>query len=412
MKLDRLLQNILITIYLLLFSFSANAWPTDNKVDKVAKPNQSIVLFKLFLYDAGRGCISLPAPQATAQGETLGKVSTRTGRQKLPQNLQSCGKDFEAEYIEWVYLAGQQSGIDKFKIYYYDGQGLIPINVSVAIGGISVTENNSEPKINLNDTKFNKQNTVELFSNPIFEKIRFGMSIIYDFENHITQTKGKLVFIVSEKTEKEFVTVVGDNHIVYNPYFERIKSGNWSRNKRSCDGIIYPFEINKKINFTYSGTYIKNEVKETRQFNCERKITGTKQFNYKGSNIQGWTIENTELSTRPDGGHSVFQFNGTFSEEMGTWLEVSINERVDKRLIMSIEWKLSNISIPDSEYQIKTTMCSGSCDTATESLKVSMVDPKKYKTKNECEQNIDAFKKNTQPVPIPTSFIYDCIQSK
>lgn len=411
MKPKLVFVKLIVFIFVANFLLPASAWPTDNKIDKSAKPNQSIVLFKLFLYDPSSGCRQLPAPQATAEGAILGKVSTRVGKQKLPPSLQACGKDFEAEYVEWVYAAGPQSGIDKFKIYYHDGQSLIPINVSISINGHSLSENNIETKIISNENKMPSTKTTIISPNPIFDKMKFGTSITYNYENNITQSKGKLIFAVSEKTDKEFVSVVGDSHIVYNPLFERIKSGNWNRNGRSCDGIIYPFEINKKINFSYTGIYQKDDIKQTRQFNCQRIITGIKTITYQGSPTQGWAIENTERSVRPDGGQSVFQFNGTFSEEMGVWLEVFINERVDNRLITSIEWKLFNVFTPESQYQIRTTMCSGNCETASENQKASVIDPKKYKNKFECEQRVEEFKKNNQPVPVPTSFLYACVEA-
>lgn len=404
--------KIVALAVILGFTHFAHAWPIDNKIDKAVKPNQNTVLFKLFLYDPSKGCISLPAPQATAEGAVLGKISTRTGKQKLPPNLQACGKDFDAEYVEWVYSAGAQLGIDKFKIFYHDGQNLIPINVSVNINGQAIIENNNEVKNATNDNRSATQKPINLPTNPLFDKIKVGSSFTYNFENKVTNKNGKLVFNVSEKTEKEFVSVVGDSYIVYNPNFERVKLQNWTRNGRSCDGIIYPFEDNKKIKFSYNGIYQKDDLKQSRDFHCERKITGIKTINFQGSPVQGWAIENTEQSKRPDGGLSVFQFNGTFSEELGAWLEVFISERVDNRLIMNIEWKLLNTFIPESEYQIKTTICSGNCELANENQKASVVDPKKYKTKSDCQKNLDEFQKAVQTVPAPTSFIYSCIEIK
>jgi hypothetical protein len=79
---------------------------------------------------------------------------------------------------------------------------------------------------------------------------------------------------------------------------------------------------------------------------------------------------------------------------------------------MNIEWKLLNTFIPESEYQIKTTICSGNCELANENQKASVVDPKKYKTKSDCQKNLDEFQKAVQTVPAPTSFIYSCIEIK
>ena len=402
--------KIIITLSLICLSNLCQAWPTDNKIEKSAKTNQTIVLFKLFLYDAGRGCIQLPAPQATAEGEKLGKVITKTGRQKLTPNIQACGKEIESDYVEWVYVAGNQSGVDKFKIYYHDGAGFKPIDVVVNIGGQSTIQHNE--LLNTEDKNKTSKNNV-IASNPIFDKIKIGSSFVYNTENLITGKKGNFSLIVSDKQDNDFSTISGPGLIIFNPNFERIKTTDWKYHKRSCDGINFPLKIGGYEKFNYSGTYIKDGANNNRNFLCERKTLNKKFVIISGKSYEGWIVENTNSSKWNNGDNSVYKWVGTFSEEIGTWLEISITEKIEGRTTINLKWELSKYEIPEKEYQIKTTMCSGSCDTAAENQKASILDNKKFKNKNECDQNLNEFgKKETLPVPNPTSFIYACVEAK
>jgi len=404
------LFKIIITLSLMCISNLCQAWPTDNKIEKSAKINQTIVLFKLFLYDAARGCIQLPAPQATTEGEKLGKVITKTGRQKLTPNTQACGKEIEADYVEWVYLTGNQSGVDKFKIYYHDGASLIPINVIVNIGGQSAIQHNELLNSNEN-VKVNKNN--EIASNPIFDRVKIGASFSYNTENLITGKKGNFSLIVTDKQNNEFSALSGPGLIVFNTKFERIKTPEWKYNMRNCDGINYPLAIGRVEKFNHSGIFIKDGANNSRNFLCERKTTGKKTISVMGKLLDGWVIENTHTSKWNNGDNSEYRWIGTFSEEIGAWLEISITEKIEGRTTINLKWELSKYEIPEKEYQIKTTMCSGSCDTAAENQKASILDNKKFKNKNECDQNLNEFgKKETLPVPNPTSFIYACVEAK
>jgi hypothetical protein len=80
---------------------------------------------------------------------------------------------------------------------------------------------------------------------------------------------------------------------------------------------------------------------------------------------------------------------------------------------LNLKWELLKFELPENEYQIKTTMCSGNCETASENQKASILDSKRFKSKSACEENIKEFeKKDGVPVPIPTSFTYTCVEAK
>ena len=69
----------------------------------------------MYLYQPERGCSYLPAPQVTSDGEKLGKVTSRVGKETIKKENSVCAKEFDADFVEWVYSAANQSGVDKFK---------------------------------------------------------------------------------------------------------------------------------------------------------------------------------------------------------------------------------------------------------------------------------------------------------
>ena len=408
-----------VTSFALLMFLSliavAHAWPTDNKIEKNVRPNQSVKLFKMYLYQPDKGCTYLPPPQTTSEGEKLGKVTTNIGKEKITKDKSACGVEFEASYVEWIYAAASQSGTDKFKLHYHNGANFIPINVIVNIAGNSIQEQKTEKNTdnlaqNNKNININNQivNNDKLPSNPIFEKMKTGSVFYFNNTDLITNNTKQFHFKITDKTSSEFSTSAGT---VFNTRFERIKSGNWIHNGRSCDGILYPMAIGANDKFNHNSVFINNNVKNSRFFNCISRIVGKKSINVAGVNYDGWVIENVHISKWDNGDTAIYNWTGVFSEEIGFWTEVNISERVSSRLTMNLIWNLTKYEFPSPEYQIKTTICSGSCDSVSETQKASIVDGKKFKNKFECEQNLDGFNKQAaMPVPIPTSINYSCVE--
>ena len=397
---------------------SSYAWPTDNKIEKNVRPNQSVKLFKMYLYNPNAGCGYLPAPQVTSDGEKLGKVSSNVGKEKITKEKSACGFELEASFIEWIYTASSQSGSDKFKLYYHNGASFQPIDITVNITGNAVQSDSTsaknieaQPQLN-NKTTQNGQivNNTALSSNPFFEKIKTG-SVFYFISNDlITNKDSNFHYTISDKNMLDFSTTGGT---IYNRKFERVKSGNWKHNTRACDGLIYPLVVGVIEKFNHDSVFVKDNISTARYFNCERKITGKKIITISGKDYDGWVVENTHTSKWNNGDTAVYKWNGVFSEDIGFWIEVNITERVADRLTKNIKETLVKFEIPGAEYQIKTTMCSGSCDTVSDNQKASIFDSKKFKNKIECEQNLSDFQKQSAvPVAVPTSFTYTCVEVK
>ena len=409
----RLNAIIILTLSIVLNSMTLSyaAVKYGEKIEKSAAPNQKIILQNMFMVG---GLCGSPAPVLSIQSNPkLGSLSSDQSFSKidLSKNLKGDGHQYcdkETGKTIVYYTAGQSIGVDKFTIAFtHGGADTILIDVTINIGG-KKSEN-----IPNNSDIIKTNSNIPIPSNPIFDRIKIGTSFSYSTENLITGKKGNFSLIVSDKQNNEFSAISGPGLIVFNPKFERIKTPEWKYNMRNCDGINYPLVIGNVEKFNHSGIYIKDGANNSRNFSCERKTIGKKTISVMGKPLDGWIIENTHNSKWNNGDNSEYKWVGTFSEEIGTWLEISITEKIEGRTTINLKWELSKYEIPEKEYQIKTTMCSGSCDTAAENQKASILDNKKFKNKNECDQNLNDFgKKETIPVPNPTSFIYACVEAK
>ncbi len=414
----KLIYSILTSIILLLQINISYAWPTDNKVEKNVRPNQSVKLFKMYFYNSNAGCGPLPTPQVTSDGEKLGKVSSNAGKEKITKEKSPCNFEFEANLVEWIYTASSQSGTDKFKLYYHTGASFASVDVTVNITGNAVQSDNASTKKTETQPQLNNKitqngqivNNPPLSSNPFFEKIKTGSVFYFQSSDLITNKDTNYSYIISDKNTLDFSTTDGT---VFNTKFERVKSGNWKHNTRACDGLIYPLVIGASEKFNHDSVFVKDNISNARYFNCERKIIGKKIINVSGKYYDGWVVENKQTSKWNNGDTVVYNWIGVFSEEIDFWIEINISERVADRLTMSRKVSLVKFEIPSVEYQIKTTMCSGSCDTVSDNQKASITDSKKFKNRIECEQNLSDFQKQSAvPVAVPTSFTYTCVEVK
>ena len=383
-----------------------------DKIEKSVPPNQKIVIKSMYM--VGSLCGS-PAPLFSTQtNPKLGSLSSDQTFSKMDLTKRYTGDghqfcDKETGKTVVYYTAGSSTGVDKFTIAFtHGGADTILIDVVINIGGVKKIENN-----NANSEPIKIIKLAEVPTNPIFDNVKTGSSYTYTSENFITGKKGTFYQIVSDKKHTDFSTVSGSGLIIYNPKFERIKTPEWKHNNRTCDGINYPLMIGAYEKFNHSGTYIKDGANNSRNFMCERKTVGKKTVNVMGKTLEGWIIENTHTSKWNNGDNAVYKWNGVFSDEINAWIEVNITEKIEDRLVLNIKWELMKYELPESEYQIKTTICSGNCDTATENQRASILDTKRFKTKSLCEENIKEFeKKDGIPVPTPTSFIYTCVEAK
>lgn len=86
---------------------------------------------RFYLYQTGP-CRGFPPPQWTSEGAKLGKVTSKTGNAKISNG--PCGADFEYPYLDLIYNAGSEKGVDSFKIYIHNGGAFTPIPVVVTVG--------------------------------------------------------------------------------------------------------------------------------------------------------------------------------------------------------------------------------------------------------------------------------------
>lgn len=156
------LSSIVLSIAILLGSMpSAFAFFADKELRGSVPAGGQKLVQRFYLYQTGP-CRGLPPPQWTSEGAKLGKVTSKTGNAKISNG--PCGADFEYPYLDLIYNAGSEKGVDSFKIYIHNGGEFTPIPVVVTVGsGVANTRPaETQPKatqIKPIPPKANQQNT-------------------------------------------------------------------------------------------------------------------------------------------------------------------------------------------------------------------------------------------------------------
>lgn len=131
------LKFYIAIIFTVLACNSASAQKFDPLMYPTLKKSVGLgsqVVLRTFRLHGNNPCVSMPPPQWKVEGTKFGEVKQVI--KKVSLDSTPCGKGYQAEVLELVYVAGKQKGLDRFYIYIFDfGASYHRIVAAVGVGG-------------------------------------------------------------------------------------------------------------------------------------------------------------------------------------------------------------------------------------------------------------------------------------
>lgn len=132
-----MLKYVLSILAFLCLTISADAQKFDPLMYPTLKKSVALnsqIVLRSFRLHGNNPCVSVSPPQWKIEGLKFGEVKQVI--KKVTLDGTPCGKGYQAEILELVYVAGKQKGLDRFYIYIFDfGASYHRIVAAVGVGG-------------------------------------------------------------------------------------------------------------------------------------------------------------------------------------------------------------------------------------------------------------------------------------
>ena len=373
MKLFLILASFLFTITSIQQNAMAQAvW--NPPLNYQVKPGSTTRIMRQYM--VGNYC-GFGAPDIAAfKAPTLGTLTVEKRSEQIPPNTKLggdghayCEKATGVTYA--FYKAGNNPGVETFDVVAQFGNSTRFTKVTVTISGSSVKQD-KEPKptppakISSNQTK-QKEPALRLSelppANEYFNNIRIGSSFDYEVIDEITKKRSNVKVLITDKNEREITTSVnGGSLTVLNALFEQIETPTWQSEKRSCDGIVNPLKLGTKFSFSYTSDFLDKRNRRRFEKQCSREVAYQGTLDISGNVLKVFMVRNkssyapTKHTIRDD------VFNGEFSPDISFWTNISVEGRVNNRLIDKRTYKLRSYSLGEDTFSLYTQLCTKDCN--------------------------------------------------
>ena len=337
------------------------------------KPGDTVKITRQYLvggYCGGEG------PSINAfQTPKYGTLTVQKTKEKIPPNTHLGGDghsycDKETGVSTLYYKAGDVPGKDEFSIAIQYGRDTRFQSVTVIVTNDKPTKfpiNNSQKTLSQQKDQTQNQKTVIPSDlppqNDYFNNLRVGSTYQYEVTNEITKKKTTATIVITEKGERDFSASTNNGSLtIMNTLFEQIETPIWKSKGRSCDGIINPLKLGSKIQFSYNSEHIEKNSNLTFDKTCNREISyqGNVTIQDKEHNVfmsksrASYPINRKAIRTD--------QFNAEFSPDISFWTFISVESRVNDRLIDKRSYKLRAYALGEEYFSLFSQLCSKPCE--------------------------------------------------
>jgi hypothetical protein len=339
------------------------------------KPGGTIRIMRHYM--VGNYC-GFGSPEINAfQQPKLGTFTTEKKKERIQDNMKLggdghsyCDKETGVTYA--FYKAGNNPGVDTFDVVAQYGNSTRFTKVTVTISGKSDkqrAETVSKPHQKDNNSKELTKLTSPIKlaelppANEYFNNLRVGSTFDYEVIDEITKKRSNVKVVITDKNEKEITTSVnGGSLTVLNSLFEQIETPTWLSAKRSCDGIVNPLKLGTKFSFSYSSEFLDKSNKRQFEKQCSREVAYQGSLGISGTSLKIFMVRNK--STYAPSKHTAREdiFNGEFSPDISFWTNISVEGRVNNRLIDKRTYKLRSYSLGEESFSLYSLLCTKDCN--------------------------------------------------
>ncbi len=388
----KLFLLILMTIPSVIISTAAEALV-------VVKTGETVRLHRQYV--VGNFCGG-DGPSITAfQTPKFGVLNVQKAKEKIPPNTHLggdghsyCNKETGVSTL--FYKAGDTPGKDQFSVAVQYGNETRIFHMTVIVKDkIESKSNSSIAKMAQNKSIRASETTRN--DNPIlindlpptneyFNNLRVGSTYQYEVTNDITKKKSTSTVVITEKNDRDFSASTNSGSLtVMNTLFEQIETPVWKSNNRSCDGILSPLKLGSKTDFSFSSEHIEKDAKQRFNKKCLREISYQGVVTVQGKEHSVFMSKNQASYTINSQANRTDIFNAEFSPEISFWTNISIESRVNNRLIDKRSYKLRAYALGEEYFSLFSQLCSKQCDVKDENIIDLAVVKENYASQEECE---------------------------